>query len=258
MKQHLLFDLDDTLIHCNRFFNEARSEFLEAMKDFFREHPVDMKIVDDTQQHVDLSGIEQFGLGKHRFPESLVTTYRLMCEKYHKHVDPQEEKVLESIGYGVYTKPIELYPHAHETLERLIEKGHELYLYTGGDQEIQTSKVIRAGLADIFPPHRRFISEHKNRDVLAEIIAKNKLNPEHTWMVGNSARNDIRPALEEGIHAIHLPDKGGWAFDQADLNVPLQGRFHTLETIRKVPEVIDEHIEEVLADDQNKVDGDKQ
>ncbi|HEU4962838.1 MAG TPA: HAD family hydrolase [Bacilli bacterium] len=244
MKQHLLFDLDDTLIHCNRFFNEAREEFLEAMRRFFGEHPIDIKMVDETQQKIDLSGIEQFGLGKHRFPESLITTYRLMCEKFHKHRDEREEEELQSIGYGVYTREIEMYPHAHETLKKLRDQGHELYLYTGGDKEIQTGKVLRAGLADIFPPHRRIVSEHKNRDVLRSILDEHNLEHEHTWMVGNSARNDIRPALEEGIHAIHLPDKGGWAFDEADLNVQNKGRFVTLESIRHVPDVIDKHIED--------------
>ena len=244
MKQHILFDLDDTLIHCNRFFNEARTEFLDAMGHYFRNHPLDRRMVDETQHHIDTTGIEQHGLGKHRFPESLIATYRLMCDKFGKAVDPGEEEELLAIGYGVYTKPIEMYPHAHETLELLSRAGHELYLYTGGDSEIQTNKVLNAGMADIFPEHRRFISEHKNRSVLAEILQRNNLLHEHTWMIGNSARNDIRPALEEGIHAIHLPDQGGWKFDHADLNVPLRGRFVTLETIKRVPDVIHGHLDE--------------
>lgn len=249
MKQYLLFDLDDTLIHCNRFFNEARSEFLAAMGDFFQAWNPDMKMIEETQHTVDLSGIENHGLGKNRFPESLVSTYRLFCDKFGKEPNRQEEETLLAIGYGVYTKPVELYPHAHETLRSLCEAGHELFLYTGGDQEIQTAKVLNAGLQEIFPAHRRFISEHKNRDVLARIIAMNELDREHTWMIGNSARNDIRPALEEGIHAIHLPDSGGWSFDHADLNVPLKSRFHTLDTILHVPGVIHKHIEEFGKDE---------
>jgi putative hydrolase of the HAD superfamily len=244
MKQHLLFDLDDTLIHCNRFFNEAREEFLHAMADFFRNYDLDLKMVDETQHRIDLSGIVEHGLGKNRFPESLVATYRLMCDKHGKKPDEREEKELLSIGYGVYVKPVELYPHALETLLKLKNEGHELYLYTGGDYEIQTSKVKRAGLEEIFPAHRRFISEHKNRSVLQNILESQNLRREHTWMIGNSARNDIRPALEEGIHAIHLPDKGGWAFDQADLNVPVRGKFHTLETIKHVPAVIRGFVQE--------------
>lgn len=243
MRQNILFDLDDTLIHCNRFFSEARTEFLDAMDRMFAAYPITRKMVDETQQHIDLSGIEQFGLGKHRFPESLISTYRLMCEKVGKEPLKHDEEELLSIGYGVYTKEVELYPHAHETLERLKGEGHELYLYTGGDHEIQTGKVLRAGLEHIFTKDRRFISEHKNRDVLARIIREKQFNKEHTWMIGNSARTDIRPALLEGIHAIHLPDKGGWSFDHADLNVPVTGKFHTLESIVHVPPVIREHIE---------------
>jgi putative hydrolase of the HAD superfamily len=245
MKQHLLFDLDDTLIHCNRFFNEAREQFLQAMGQFFASYAIDLNMVSETQNQIDLSGIEEHGLGKHRFPESLASTYRLMCEKFGKDHDTQEEQELLAIGYGVYTRPVELYPQAHETLLKLREAGHELYLYTGGDIEIQTAKVLNAGLHELFPEHRRFVSEHKNRTVLAEILQKNKFDREHTWMIGNSARNDIRPALEEGIHAIYLPDKDGWSFDQADLNVPIRGRFHTLDHISEVPKIIYEHIKEM-------------
>lgn len=245
MIQHILFDLDDTLIHCNRFFTEAREDFLHAMAHYFRDYNIDLKIVDDTQQHIDLSGIEQFGLGKHRFPESLLTTYRLMCDKFGKPPIEFEEKELLAIGYGVYMQEIEMYPHAHETLQWLKEEGHQLYLYTGGDHEIQTNKVLKAGLHDIFPEHRRFVSEHKNRDVLTRIIMTNNLLHDTTWMIGNSARNDIRPALEVGIHAIHVPDKGGWSFDHADLSITPRGRFHTLETILHVPEVIRDHIKEL-------------
>lgn len=245
MKQHILFDLDDTLIHCNRFFNEARSEFMTAMVSCFQGYPIDVKLIEETQEHIDLSGIELHGLGKNRFPESLVATYRLMCDKYGKTPDSVEEQELQAIGYGVYTKPVELYPHAQETLELLRQAGHELYLYTGGDFEIQTAKVLNAGLQDIFPEERRFITEHKNRDMLAKILQEKNLLHEHTWMIGNSARSDIRPALEEGIHAIHLPDKGGWSFDRADLNVPAIGLFHTLDTIKGVPDIIREYASKV-------------
>jgi len=244
MKQTLLFDLDDTLIHCNRFFNQARSEFLAAMGLYFQEHGIDLQLVETTQSRIDLSGIEQHGLGKHRFPESLVSTYRLMCDKFGRTASSEEEDALAAIGYGVYTRPIEIYPNVHETLEHLQREGHELYLYTGGDLEIQSNKVVNAGLEAFFPAHRRFISEHKNRSVLAQILRDNAFQPAHTWMIGNSARNDIRPALEEGIHAIYLPDVGGWAADHADLNVPVQGRFHTLETLREVPPIIRAHVEE--------------
>jgi putative hydrolase of the HAD superfamily len=48
-----------------------------------------------------------------------------------------------------------------------------------------------------------------------------------------------------GIHAIHVPDKGGWSFDQADLNIPVRGRFHTLETISHVPQIIREHVKDL-------------
>ncbi|WP_018131174.1 DUF188 domain-containing protein [Effusibacillus pohliae] len=242
--QHILLDLDDTLIHCNRHFTWTREKFLNRMMELFKDYPLDRKLVDATQQQIDVAGVEQKGLGKNRFPESLVQTYRLMCAKYGKQPSKQEEKELFELGHSVYDFAVELYPHALSTLEKLIERGHELYLYTGGDRQIQTQKVINAGLEAIFPEERRFIFEHKNTLMLKKIMQKHRFDPNRTWMVGNSARNDIRPALELGLHAIHIPDAYGWEYDRVELDIPAKGHFHVLKSIKEVPDVIEQSIRE--------------
>lgn len=85
-----------------------------------------------------------------------------------------------------------------ETLGSLSDQGHELFLYTGGEQNIQTSKVMRMGL-DAFFGDRLFISAHKTTDVLESILTKQRFNRDKTWMIGNSIRTDVVPALETGI-----------------------------------------------------------
>ncbi|MFC4769627.1 HAD family hydrolase [Effusibacillus consociatus] len=240
--QHILLDLDDTLIHCNRHFTLTREKFLDHMMVLFQDYPIDRDLVDKTQQQIDVAGVEQKGLGKNRFPESLVQTYRLMCGKYGKTPNKQEEKEIFQLGHSVYDFEVELYPDALSTIEQLIRQGHELYLYTGGDFKIQTQKVLNAGLDGIFPEERRFICEHKNTLILKKILRRENLDPSHTWMVGNSARNDIRPALELGLHAIHIPDAYGWEYDHVELDIPAKGHFHVLKSIREVPDVIAESL----------------
>jgi putative hydrolase of the HAD superfamily len=236
--QHLLFDLDDTLIHCNRHFISTRDKFSEYVINLFDGHPVTKQMLLDTQNQVDIVGVEKFGLGRNRFPESLVETYRLMSAKYGRPASEKEENEIRTIGFSVYEYEVELYPYAMETLQVLKEQGHHLYLYSGGDYEIQTQKVLNAGLDMIFPEDRRFITEHKNTLSLKKIIKQRLFQPQTTWVIGNSPRSDIRPALELGLHAIHLPDQFGWDYDQVQIDVPAKRQYTVLSSIRDVPDAI--------------------
>lgn len=248
-KQHILFDLDDTLIHCNRYFVSAREQFLNEMVRIFADYPLDRQFVEQTQQEIDLKGIEQYGLAKKGFPDSLVSTYHVVCEKFGREKVKEEEEIFLSIGLQVYNQPIELYPFAMETLKGLKEMGHELYLYTGGDEDVQNEKVIKAGLASMFPKHKRFISPHKNTEILKGILREQLLNPINTWMIGNSARNDIRPALEAGLHAIYIPDPYGWFYDRVEIDLQPQGKFHVLSSLENVVSLIEQHVEQERGED---------
>lgn len=238
--QHILFDLDDTLIHCNRHFVFTREKFLDTMVEMFKDYKVDRDLIDGTQKQVDFLGVENLGMGKSRFPESLVQTYRLMAARHGKDPCPAEEKIIFELGFSVYDFEVELYPDALQTIEKLKSKGHEMYLYTGGDFKVQTQKVVDAGLEYIFPEDRRFIFEHKNTIVLKKIMRKAELNAKNTWMIGNSARSDVRPALELGLHTIHIPDVNGWEYDHVELDVPAKAHFHVLRSIKDVPAVIEQ------------------
>lgn len=241
--QHLLFDLDDTLIQCNKHFISAREAFLGSMEKFFYGYGIDLKEVDLTQQQIDLAGIDQLGLGKVRFPESLVTTYLLFCEKLGKEPQEFEKKQLEQIGYLVYDQKPELLPNAIEVLKRLNTDQYELHLYTGGDYQIQMNKILDSGLHVHFEEHRRYVSEHKNKEILQGILNRHHWKPHTVWMIGNSARSDIRPALEVGIHAIHIPNENGWVFDQVDLTETNRGRLFVVSSIGEVPNLIEKHLQ---------------
>ncbi|MDB5083418.1 MAG: hypothetical protein JWN30_304 [Bacilli bacterium] len=246
--QHLIFDLDDTLIHCNRHFVSARQQFIYRMQELFNERQCSADEIDQLQQQLDLAGIERYGLGRVRFPDSLVQTYLLLSSRFGQTADQQTTREIEAIGYGVYQQPPELLPMAKTVLRQLQEQGHELYLYTGGDYEIQTRKILDSGLYVHFEENKRYISEHKNKQVLAEILERRHLDLRSIWMIGNSARSDIKPALEMGLHAIHVPDPGGWVFDQADLTSVQAGKLFVADSIEEVPGIIARHIDECQED----------
>jgi putative hydrolase of the HAD superfamily len=49
------------------------------------------------------------------------------------------------------------------------------------------------------------------------VITKHKLRCSSTWMVGNSPKSDINPALGAGINAVFLPHGNTWILEHEEL-----------------------------------------
>ncbi len=241
-RQTLLFDLDDTLIHCNKYFILTIKKFANQMKDWFAEHRIDIRKLKQKQLELDLIGIQQHGFLKERFPESLVETYHYYAAHTGRPVDPRETEYLYQLGNSVYEYEYEPYPDMEKTLQDLQGRGHQLYLYTGGDVEVQTAKVKQLKLERYFAD-RVFISRHKSTDALERILNRFGLDRETTWMIGNSARTDALPALEAGIHCIHIPCEKDWEFNTIHIDIEPKGVFVQLGSLKEVPRTIDRYIQ---------------
>ena len=81
---------------------------------------------------------------------------------------------------------------------------HDLTLFTKGNPEEQKLKIDRSGLGRFF----RHTAIVKEKDTVAyrSIVRERQLDPAHTWMVGNSPKSDINPAMEAGLNLslIHI------------------------------------------------------
>lgn len=235
---NLLFDLDDTLIHCNKYFDLVIDEFAEMMVEWFSPVPIQKDDIKMKQQEFDLAGISLSGFSADRFPESFVECYEYFSSLYDRATDPDEIKHIRRLGYSVYESDFELYPDVVETLSMLRDEGHLLCLYTGGVRDIQTKKVDKVNLTSFFED-RIFVAQHKNSEALEKILAAMQMDRDATWMIGNSLRTDIAPALSCGIGAIYIPPLSNWAFDMIDLPSDLSGRMIQLESIRDVPAALE-------------------
>jgi putative hydrolase of the HAD superfamily len=89
---------------------------------------------------------------------------------------------------------------------------------TKGDQEVQTSKVVRSGLGHFFDGVH--VVSEKNAQVIQDLLNQYGLNPDRTWMVGNSPRSDINPALKAGVGAIYIPHVSTWDLEQEEIEGP--------------------------------------
>ena len=75
-----------------------------------------------------------------------------------------------------------------------------------------------------------YIKERKSEYALQNILEQQRLIPESTWMVGNSPRSDINPALKLGLRCIWIC-KGLWEYDQETL---LPGRVWRVSALREI------------------------
>jgi putative hydrolase of the HAD superfamily len=233
MKPTLIVDADDTLWENNIYYEQSIAAFGELMAAQGFE-PKEAAHVADA---VERERIPQVGYAPQEFARSLVIAHQRLCERYDRPCDAEVANAVWQIGRAVMDYPIVLLEGVADTLARL--SGHcRLILLTKGDPGVQENKVARSGLGHLF--ERVHVVPEKHAGVIRDLLAEYGLRPEHTWMVGNSPRSDVNPALEAGVGAIYVPHPNTWTLEQEAIADPervivlkrfgeLTGLFHNPE-----------------------------
>ncbi|WP_066064426.1 HAD family hydrolase [Neobacillus soli] len=237
-QQTLILDLDDTLIHCTKYFAESKNRFANQMKKWFKS--ISKEEIIEKQLEIDLNHVAEQGLHSSVYPQSLVLTYQYFCGKVGRKVKESEINQIRNIGKMVFQRRVKPFPYMYEILDLLQEDGHQLYLYTGGDEANQKRKIGQLGLHDYFEKGI-FIDEHKNTPALQKVLNKITADNRNTWMIGNSLKTDIKPAIELGINAIHIPAEIEWSYNIVDIEIEPNGTFAQLKSLLDLPEFLREH-----------------
>jgi putative hydrolase of the HAD superfamily len=103
-----------------------------------------------------------------------------------------------------------------ETLPFLAEQ-HELTLCTKGDPAEQNRKLDLSGLRPLFR-HCEIVKE-KTAGAYRKLATERAFDPARTWMIGNSPKSDINPALEAGLGAVFVPHERTWTLERAEIPV---------------------------------------
>lgn len=241
MQQRILFDLDDTLVYCNKYFHFILDQFADEMTTWFASAGLSRKEIMDKHTEIDIAGVHVLGFDSEHFPQSFVDTYRYFSHLTGRSPSAREEEKLWKLGNSVYELDVEPYPMMEETLDALARKGHELHLYTGGDTVIQRRKIDSLKLERYFDD-RIYVRMHKNTSALEQILSEGGFDRAQTWMIGNSVRTDVIPALQCGIHAIYLKQDGEWAYNVVPIDATPSGAFLTLSELKQVPPAIHQYL----------------
>jgi putative hydrolase of the HAD superfamily len=213
MKPTLIVDADDTLWENNIFYEQCIADFAELMA----AHGFEPGEALGTMEAVERERVPIVGYAPEEFARSMVVTYQRLCAAHDRPAEDEVADAVWQIGQRVVEYPIVLLDGVAETLARL--SGHcRLLLLTKGNRTAQEGKLARSGLGQLF--EEMHVVAEKNGQVLQELLARYGLQPHETWMVGNSPRSDINPALEAGIGAIYVPHPHTWGFEVEEIAEP--------------------------------------
>lgn len=224
--QTLLIDADDTLWENNIYFEHAIQEFVE----FLNHRHYTPEEVRQFLYQVERDSILQHGYGLKSFTHSLVCTFeRLSVEP----VTPELHERICGFAAQIAARPVELIEGVTETLLYLASR-HHLMMLTKGDITEQLSKVERSGLKEYFNAVE--VVAEKDTPTYESMVAKYDLVPETTWMIGNSPKSDINPALSVGLSACFVPHDMTWALEHEELGQPSRpgSRLLVLESFRQL------------------------
>lgn len=224
---NLIFDADDTLWDSNVHFLEAEAAFLEILtirglgkteiRGAIRRHELDL--------------IAEIGYGRGPYILAMHRTIRDLVPVHHHEVLSIE---IERIGTTLLRRRCELLPGVEVTLRELARR-HRLLLFTKGQPAEQMAKLEQAGLSALFS--RVGIPLEKDETAYTLLLAQAELDPACTFMIGNSPRSDINPALRAGLRgAVFIPHPHTWDLENEELESS-DGRVITIASFSSLLEL---------------------
>ncbi len=208
--QHLIFDADDTLWENNIYFEDAFDRFCE----FLNHSRLTPDQVRAALDEIEIVNNKIHGYGARNFARNLAQCYRHLSERGIAEGDLQR---VMSFAEEILQAPMELITGVEETLARLGQV-HQLTLFTKGHPDEQESKIERSGLRAYFA-HCAVVKE-KNAAAYQALTRERGFDSNRTWMIGNSPKSDINPALRAGLRAVFIPHARTWTLEREE--VPAQ------------------------------------
>jgi putative hydrolase of the HAD superfamily len=220
-RQTFLVDADDTLWENNVFFEQAISDFIARMEPLGYSAAYVRRILNEIEKR----NIRQHGYGVGSFRRSLEETYRRLAGEL---ANSDEWAWIRDRAREIEHTPPRILEGVPETLAFLARR-HRLILFTKGEPVEQGAKIERSGLVSYFEAVE--ITPEKDASNYEQVVNRHKIVKQNAWMVGNSPKSDVNPALEAGLNVVFIPHRMTWELEHAELVSGL-GRMLLLTSFR--------------------------
>src|SRR6185312_9791830 len=218
--QTLLIDADDTLWENNIYFERSIADFISFLN--HREYTPEQ--VRERLNEVERENIRKHGYGLDSFAHALCSTFECLSVEP---LTPELRETIHRFAHRIAEHPVEIIAGVSETLQHLQQRGHHLILMTKGAPAEQNSKVERSGLKDYFAAVE--VVAEKNAAAYHSVADKYGLDYEVSWMIGNSPRSDVNPALEAGLNAVFVPHDMTWVLEHEEISAPTKNGQRRLQ-----------------------------
>lgn len=226
MTTTLIIDADDTLWENNVHFESATSGFLDLVEERSGSRAAAAALL----PRIEHKNIPLHGYGSRSFTLSLMEALEAITGTPTSSED--RERIL-ALGDRVRQMPIQYLPGVVETLT-VLKEHHRLILFTKGDLKEQRDKVERSGVRHYFQ-HTEITGEKAPEDYRRLLVSR-RLDRDETWMVGNSPRSDVNPALEVGLGAVYIPHPNTWSLEHEEVRPSSGARLKVLERFSELLE----------------------
>ncbi len=204
MRRHtLLIDADDTLWENNVFFEKLIEDFITLVEPCGYPRAYIRHILNETER----TNIRQHGYGVRSFGRSLEETYLKLADQMARR---ETLALIHERVVDLERTPPKIMDGVPETLAYLTQR-HRLILFTKGEPAEQAAKVERSGLQGFFEAIE--IVPEKDPATYNGLVNKHKIVKSHGWMIGNSPRSDINPAVRVGLNAVYIPHANTWELE---------------------------------------------
>jgi len=68
----------------------------------------------------------------------------------------------------------------------------------------------------------------KDADAYRSLVTERGMQPVRAWMIGNSPKSDVNPALDAGLNAVFVPHARTWVLEKEEIR-EAPGRLLVLE-----------------------------
>jgi putative hydrolase of the HAD superfamily len=211
----LLIDADDTLWENNIYFERVIDRFITHLDHEHLTRAEVRAVIDEIES----ANAKVHGYGAASFTRNLAVVFERLAPA--RALDPAW---IGALGRSITEHPMEVIDGVRETLEYLRDR-HRIVLFTKGDCREQLRKTERSGLQALF--HDTRVVKEKDAATYESMAVELAGPKSEIWMIGNSPRSDINPAIAAGLNAIWIPHDSTWVLEHEEVT-PAPGRLMTL------------------------------
>jgi putative hydrolase of the HAD superfamily len=217
--KNIIFDFDDTLADCGIFYREQQNKFAAYQAS---RTGLPVELISKLRESIDVHFTQTpDGFNRVRFPRSFASTSMTIDVMLGNKVDEVAAYQSFELGDEVFNAMYPLCPGIPEMLDSFRDAGHQLFLLTKGDFEVQTRKIVLNGLDRWFQKDRMYIVPQKTPQSLQRVLDDHGLNTTDTIVVGDSLRDDIANAHAVGCESVWVSGRhnAAWAYENTQVEV---------------------------------------